>query len=69
VLRENGVAATSPRLHPGYNPDYYATFFRDPDGLRLELVCRTPYRDDLARHWEEFSVFLNPLAEFRSRNR
>jgi glyoxylase I family protein len=23
-----------------YEPGYYATFFRDPDGFKLEVVCR-----------------------------
>ena len=68
-LRSHGVNVTQPRLYPEYNPDYYAAFFEDPDGIRLELVCRTPYRDDIARHWEEFTAFLNPLAELRSRKR
>lgn len=67
ALRALGVEATEPRLYPEYNPDYYATFFSDPDGIRLELVCRTPYRDELARRWDELGVFLNPLAELRSR--
>jgi glyoxylase I family protein len=67
ALHGLGVAASEPRLHPEYNPDYYATFFRDPDGIRLELVCRTPYRDALVAHWDEFDVFLNPLAALRSR--
>jgi len=62
-----GVEATAPRRYPEYNPDYYATFFADPDGLRLEVVARTPYRDDLVRHWDDFTVFLNPLAELRAR--
>jgi len=67
ALRELGVAATEPRLYPEYNPDYYATFFQDPDGIRLELVCRTPYRDEIVRHWDDLRVFVNPLAERRSR--
>jgi catechol 2,3-dioxygenase-like lactoylglutathione lyase family enzyme len=33
-----GVAATPPRLYPEYSADYYATFFEDPDGIRLELT-------------------------------
>jgi len=63
-----GVEASPPGLYPEYNPEYYATFFADPDGLRLELVARTPYRDDLVRHWEQFRSFLNPLAELRQRD-
>lgn len=69
ALRALGVDATAPRHYPQYNPDYYATFFTDPDGIRLELVCRTPYRDALVAHWAEFTVFLNPLAELRARAR
>lgn len=62
-----GIRASDPKLYPEYNPEYYATFFSDPDGIRLELVSRTTYRDDLVKHWDEFRVFLNPLAELRAR--
>ena len=27
-----------PRLFPQYHPDYYATFFLDPDGFRIEVA-------------------------------
>jgi catechol 2,3-dioxygenase-like lactoylglutathione lyase family enzyme len=27
-----------PRLWPEYHPEYYATFFLDPDGVRLEVA-------------------------------
>src|SRR5581483_2124548 len=30
-LQALGVAATAPALYPEYAPDYYATFFEDPD--------------------------------------
>jgi glyoxylase I family protein len=36
-LRAAGVEASQPRLYPEYAPDYYATFFADPDGIRLEI--------------------------------
>lgn len=62
-----GIQTSPPRLYPEYNPDYYATFFADPDGIRLELVGRTPYRDELVDLWDEFETFLNPLAELRTR--
>jgi catechol 2,3-dioxygenase-like lactoylglutathione lyase family enzyme len=29
----------APRLWPQYHPDYYATFFLDPDGFRLEVAA------------------------------
>ena len=28
----------TPRTWPRYHPDYYATFFRDPDGFRIEVA-------------------------------
>jgi catechol 2,3-dioxygenase-like lactoylglutathione lyase family enzyme len=62
-----GVAATAPRRYPEYNPDYYATFFEDPDGIRLEIVARTPYRDEVASRWDDFETFLNPVADLRKR--
>jgi catechol 2,3-dioxygenase-like lactoylglutathione lyase family enzyme len=37
-LRAAGIDATPPRRYPEYAPDYYATFFSDVDGVRLE-VC------------------------------
>jgi len=37
-LRAVGVEVTEPRLYPEYSPDYYATFFADPDGVRLEIT-------------------------------
>jgi glyoxylase I family protein len=40
----NAVAAGAVVLHapqawPRYHPDYYATFFLDPDGFRLEVAA------------------------------
>lgn len=47
-LRAAGIDATEAALHPGYAPDYWATFFSDPDGIRLEI---TNYRAERrARH-------------------
>ncbi len=37
-LRAAGVEVSDPRLYPEYSPGYYAAFFSDPDGVRLE-VC------------------------------
>jgi glyoxylase I family protein len=61
VLRAIGVPASEPRVYPEYNPEYYATFFQDPDEIRLEIVCRTSYRQRLAARWDDLDVFLNPL--------
>ena len=42
-LRSAGIAASEARLYPEYAPDYCATFFSDPDGIRLEV---TNYRQE-----------------------
>ncbi len=52
-LGEAGIDVTPPRLYPEYAPDYYAIFFTDPDGIRLEV---TNYRLERRRRhdrWDE----------------
>jgi hypothetical protein len=67
-LRDLGVQASAPRLYPEYAPDYYAIFFADPDGLRLEIIARRVRRDEIAANWDRFDdTFLNPLARLRER--
>lgn len=63
-----GIEASAPRVWSEYNDDYYATFFADPDGLRLEVVARSRYRRELAERWDEMTSFLNPLAELHARD-
>ncbi len=38
ALQAAGIAATDAQLYPDYAPDYWATFFTDPDGIRLEIT-------------------------------
>jgi quercetin dioxygenase-like cupin family protein/catechol 2,3-dioxygenase-like lactoylglutathione lyase family enzyme len=66
-LRELEVDASEPRLYPEYRPDYYATFFSDPDGVRLELVCDTDTRRIMRSRWHEFAEFIDPLRHWRER--
>ncbi len=47
-----GIAATEPRYYPEYAPDYYATFFEDPDGVRLEIMNLREVRRKLMYDWE-----------------
>jgi glyoxylase I family protein len=42
-LRALGVEASEAKLYTEYAPDYWATFFADPDGVRLEV---TNYRQE-----------------------
>ena len=37
-LRAAGIDASEPKPFPEYAEDYVATFFTDPDGLRLEIT-------------------------------
>ena len=50
-LQAAGVDATEAHLHPGYAPDYWATFFTDPDGMRLEITNYRQERRDRHDHW------------------
>jgi catechol 2,3-dioxygenase-like lactoylglutathione lyase family enzyme len=38
LVAEGLAVLDSPAEYPEYGKDYYATFFPDPDGLKLELV-------------------------------
>jgi hypothetical protein len=51
-LRTAGVEATEPCYYPEYAPDYYATFFSDPDGLRLEVMNFRETRRRIMYDWE-----------------
>jgi catechol 2,3-dioxygenase-like lactoylglutathione lyase family enzyme len=62
-----GIVATPPCRCSDYIPDYYATYFEDPDGIRLEIVARTRQREIIARRWTDFRTFLNPVAELTAR--
>ncbi len=51
-LQQAGIAATDAKLYPDYAPDYVATFFTDPDGVRLEVTNYRQERRDRHAHWE-----------------
>ena len=42
-LREVGAEIESEPAEYDYTPGYYAVFFYDPDGIKLELVHRTDF--------------------------
>jgi hypothetical protein len=62
-LGKLGIVATAPRYYPEYAPDYYATFFEDPDGIRLEVVAMRELRRLLKVHWHELTEFEDPLKK------
>lgn len=50
-LRAAGIEASEAKHHPEYAPDYWATFFTDPDGIRLEITNYRQERRDRHDHW------------------
>jgi len=56
ALVASGVGASPPRLYPDYAPDYYATFFSDPDGLRLEVTSFRAERRERHASWETWAA-------------
>ena len=51
ALRALNVDATEAEHHPQYAPDYWATFWSDPDGLRLEVTNYRQERRARHDHW------------------
>ena len=51
-LRMLGIDATEARLYPEYADDYVATFFEDPDGVRLEVTNYRLERRQRHDNWD-----------------
>ena len=52
-LRQLGISATEAKRYPEYAPDYTATFFEDPDGIRLEVTNYRQERRDRHDRWNQ----------------
>lgn len=50
-LRGTGIEATEAALYAEYAPDYWATFFTDPDGIRLEVTNYRLERRERHDNW------------------
>ncbi len=48
ALAHGGTDNGAPDLRPHYGPHYYAAFVLDPDGHRLEAVCKDPVGESIA---------------------
>lgn len=55
-LREAGVSVSVPKLYPEYAPDYFAVFFSDPDGMRLEITNYRLERRKRHDNWESIKA-------------
>lgn len=53
MLREKNILVSDPRAYPEYAPDYFAIFFSDPDGLRLEITNYRQERRDRYDQWDK----------------
>jgi catechol 2,3-dioxygenase-like lactoylglutathione lyase family enzyme len=43
LQRIGAIIVSPPREYPEYTPPgYYALFFKDPEGIKYEIVCTTP---------------------------
>ena len=42
ALAAGGTDEGVPGLRPHYHADYYAAYARDPDGNKIQAVCRNP---------------------------
>ena len=63
-LRAQGAHIESGPEEYGYTPGYYAVFFHDPDGIKLELVHR-PSERDLAAQVRRLEAGLERLEQER----
>jgi catechol 2,3-dioxygenase-like lactoylglutathione lyase family enzyme len=52
-LRACGIDASGPEAYPQYASDYVATFFHDPDGIRLEVTNFREERRRRQQHWND----------------
>jgi len=50
-LDKLGIAASGATHYPEYAPDYWATFFTDPDGIRLEITNFRQERRERHDRW------------------
>jgi catechol 2,3-dioxygenase-like lactoylglutathione lyase family enzyme len=50
-LRNAGIEASAARCYPEYAADYWATFFTDPDGIRLEVTNFRMERRERHDNW------------------
>lgn len=52
ALSETGIESSEPRYYPEYSNDYYASFFSDPDGIRLEIRSFGAWRKHQLNDWQ-----------------
>ena len=53
ALRNVGIEVSETRNFPEYAEDYWAIFFSDPDGIRLEITNYRQERRERHEQWDE----------------
>lgn len=53
AMRSAGLQVSIPQYHKEYAPDYYAVYFTDPDGLKLEVTNFRQERRDRMEKWHQ----------------
>jgi glyoxylase I family protein len=53
MLQHVGIDASDAQNYTQYAPDYWATFFNDPDGIRLEITNYRQERRDRHDLWDQ----------------
>jgi catechol 2,3-dioxygenase-like lactoylglutathione lyase family enzyme len=59
LLQRQGATILDPPREYDYDPGYYAVFFADPDGFKLELVHRL--RESGEAYWQAFEARGGPI--------
>jgi glyoxylase I family protein len=52
-LARRNISVSEPRRYPEYAADYFAVFFTDPDGLRLEITNYRQERRERHDNWTD----------------
>ena len=55
-LRALGIGASEAEQYAEYAPDYWATFFDDPDGIHLEVTNYRQERRERNENWESLDT-------------
>ena len=55
MLHGAGIKTSVPKLYPEYAHDYWAIYFSDPDGIRLEVTNYREERRDRHDNWTQIA--------------
>lgn len=56
MLKKQNISVSEPKRYPEYAPDYFAVFFTDPDGVRLEITNYRQERRERHDDWDKIKT-------------